>query len=242
MNLVIDIGNTQVKAAVFEENTIVDQSVFPHLDMKKKIESIVKDFSFQQAILSSVKNIPKEAYADLSKIPVFLELNHQLKLPFKNLYKTPETLGLDRIALVAAGSSFYPNQNVLIIDAGTGITYDFLDKDNQYHGGAISPGIQMRYNALNYYTDKLPKLFIKDDFSLVGKSTKEAIHSGVLNGVCQEIKGVINQYEQENGDLTVVLTGGDTKFLSKQLKNGIFANQNFLLYGLNTILNLNNNR
>ena len=168
-----------------------------------------------------------------------LQFDASTKVPFDNQYKTPDTLGLDRIALVCASVQSYPNQNVLIIDAGTCITYDFLNSKNEYLGGAISPGIHIRYNSLHDYTSKLPKLSLPEDYQLTGDSTSEAIHSGIINGVTQEIMGVINQYKEKYGDLTVVLTGGDTKFLSKQLKNSIFANQNFLLYGLNTILTHN---
>ena len=176
----------------------------------------------------------------LKAIPLFIQLDHNTKVPFQNLYETPETLGIDRIALVAAATNHYPDQNVLILDAGTCITYDFINADKEYLGGAISPGIDIRYRSLHDYTSKLPKLSATSSFSVLGKNTSEAIHSGVVNGVIQEIEGVINQYQGIYSDLTVVLTGGDTKFLSKQLKNSIFAHQNFLLIGLNQILTFNN--
>ena len=128
----------------------------------------------------------------------------------------------------------------MVIDAGTCITFDFVDQNATYFGGAISPGIDVRYQSLHHYTSKLPKLIKSEAHNLIGTSTSEAIHSGVINGVIHEIEGVIRQYELDFHDLTVVLTGGDTKFLSKQLKNGIFANRNFLLQGLNKILTFNN--
>ena len=127
-----------------------------------------------------------------------------------------------------------------MIDAGTCITYDFVNEHSEYLGGAISPGIDIRYRSLKDYTAKLPRLSLSDEFNLIGKSTSESIHSGVVNGVIQEIEGVINQYKAKYPDLTVILTGGDTKSLFKQLKNSIFAHQNFLLYGLNQILTFNN--
>jgi len=239
MNLIIDIGNTQVKAAVFESNRILEHAVFDEKTFLKNIESILKKHQIKSCILSSVKEMSVNYTEVLSKIPYFLELNASTKIPYNNLYGTPETLGLDRIALMAAASSEYSLKNVLVIDAGTCITFDFINRKNEYLGGAISPGIGIRYKSLNYYTSKLPKLEKTNEYQLVGRSTSLSIHSGVINGVVNEINGVISQYQEKYHDLTVVLTGGDTNFLSKQLKNSIFANQNFLLYGLNKILTFN---
>ena len=182
----------------------------------------------------------KDYIQKLQKIPFFIVLDSSTKVPFKNLYSSPTTLGIDRIALAAAAVSLYPQKNTLIIDAGTCITYDFVNLKSEYLGGAISPGIDIRYQSLHHYTSKLPKLIKSEAHNLIGTSTSEAIHSGVINGVIHEIEGVIRQYELDFHDLTIVLTGGDTKFLFKQLKNSIFANQNFLLHGLNKILTFNN--
>ena len=158
------------------------------------------------------------------------------EVPFKNLYKTPKTLGVDRIALVAGAVSQFSGHNILVIDAGTCITFDFVNSEGEYLGGAISPGLKMRFNSLNYFTANLPLLEIDELTDFIGKNTKESINSGVINGAIQEIDGVINQYNKKFLDLTVVLTGGDTNFLAKQLKSSIFANQNLLLQGLNRIL------
>ena len=146
---------------------------------------------------------------------------------------------MDRIALVAAAVSKYQNQNVLIIDAGTCITFDFVNSSKNYLGGAISPGIEMRYKSLNKFTKKLPLLMREEAANLIGTSTETCIHSGVINGVISEIDSIIAKYRKKNKDLTVVLTGGDANFLSNRLKNGIFANPFFLLEGLNTILTFN---
>jgi len=135
----------------------------------------------------------------------------------------------------------FPDKNVLIIDAGTCITYDFINHKNEYLGGAISPGIKMRYNALHNLTANLPLLEAKPPKDLIGKSTSESIHSGIVNGILKEIDGIVLEYQKKYQDLTVILTGGDTKFLSKQLKSSIFANSNFLLEGLNFILEFNTN-
>lgn len=240
MNLVVDIGNTQVKAAVFELHKLVEHFVFEEENASKKIQQIIQERDIDQCILSSVRENNDKITELLSKIPHFIQLSSTTLVPFHNLYSTPKTLGIDRIALVAGAMNQFPDQNVLVIDAGTCITYDFLNSKNEYLGGAISPGITIRYRSLHDYTSKLPQLSINEEFNLVGKSTSEAIHSGIINGVIQEIEGVISQYQAKYQDLTVVLTGGDTKFLSKQLKNSIFANQNFLLHGLNQILTFNN--
>ena len=136
--------------------------------------------------------------------------------------------------VLAAGAVFkYPKQNRLIIDSGTCITYDFVDADDNYLGGAISPGFRLRYEALHNYTAKLPLLTLESPEGFIGDSTKQAIHSGVVNGVLQEIDGFIERYREQYQVLTVILTGGDTDFLAKRVKNTIFANPNFLLESLN---------
>ena len=164
---------------------------------------------------------------------------HSTKIPFKNSYATPKTLGMDRVALATA--AFYQNSgaNTLVIDAGTCITYDMMNDYGEYLGGAISPGLRMRYSALHEYTAKLTLLEPQDILDIIGNSTNASIHSGVLNGICREIDGVIGQYQSRFEDLTVILTGGDAQILSKRLKNTIFANSNFLLEGLNYLLEYN---
>jgi type III pantothenate kinase len=148
-------------------------------------------------------------------------------------------LGNDRIALVSSASIKYPHENVLIIDVGTCITYDFINNENQYTGGAISPGLNMRLRSLNKFTGKLPLIKLKEIDNFNGLNTKDSINIGVLKGVIFEIQGFINKYSSDNQNLTVILTGGNSKFLSKQLKISIFANQNFLVEGLNELIKLN---
>ena len=145
------------------------------------------------------------------------------------------------MALVSASVKHYPNNNVLIVDAGTCITYDFINNKNEYLGGAISPGLRMRYTSLNNLTANLPLLDISLPNDIMGNSTETSIHSGVVYGVLKEIDGVIEDYKLKYSDLTVILTGGDSNFLSKQLKSSIFATSNFLLEGLNFILQFNSN-
>jgi type III pantothenate kinase len=236
MNLIIDVGNTRGKAAVFENDSLVELLIFNEETLIEKVDFFLSKYTIERGIISSVRNVSKNDLDKLKKMLPFVELNSGTKVPFKNLYQTPKTLGVDRIALVANASVKYPKTNVLIIDAGTCITFDFVNSVNEYMGGAISLGVEMRYKALEKFTSKLP-LLEKTELEIVtGNTTETSIHSGIVNGVLNEIKGVIAQYEKENSYLTVVLTGGDTYFLAKQLKSSIFANPNFVLEGLNTIL------
>jgi type III pantothenate kinase len=242
MNLIIDVGNTNVKLAVFQSNEIVFKSRCELKSFEKEITELLKEFKFiKKAIISSVGKLKTKDVKFLEQHIELLILDVNSQLPFTNNYKTPKTLGVDRIALVCASVEKYPECNVLIIDAGTCITYDFITDENIYLGGAISPGIKMRYKSLNNLTANLPLLDTKAPKSIIGNSSKESIHSGVINGVLMEIDGAIQKYKEKYKDLTVILTGGDTDFLSKRLKSSIFANSNFLLEGLNFILEFNTN-
>ena len=242
MNLAIDVGNTRVKAAVFEGDKLLVIEYFKREEIITELKKIFKTYQIKEAIITNVASVSSEVLEEINKIVRLTRVNSLMKLPFTNNYATPHTLGLDRLALVFGAVLKYDNQNTLIIDAGTCITYDFVDKENKYFGGAISPGLEMRYKSLHHFTSKLPLLDVTIPNQFVGNSTEESIHSGVVNGLLQEIEGVISQYKNKYSDLTVVLTGGDTNFLSKQLKSSIFANQNFLLEGLNRILIFNNNK
>lgn len=239
MNLIIDVGNTRIKTAVFENGKMIHNESLIYESFVSEAINIIKKFNCTNAIISSVGAINKSQIAKLQAEINLIELNYTTKVPFLNKYSTPKTLGVDRIALVSAAISKYPKRNVLIIDAGTCITYDFVNKDGNYYGGAISPGLQMRYKALHGFTENLPLLELSEKCELVGNSTETSMHSGVINGVINEIDGIVKQYRKKNTDLTVVLTGGDVNFLANRLKNGIFANPDFLLVGLNKILTHN---
>ncbi|PWK19099.1 type III pantothenate kinase [Xanthomarina spongicola] len=240
MDLVIDVGNTFVKFAVFQEDEIVFQTSTEVFNFEKEFKNILKKYSkIKDCIISSVGNLNKDDYKLIQKSIHVLVLDSETKLPFQNKYKTPKTLGVDRLALVSGAVKLFPQKNVLVIDAGTCITFDFISKENTYLGGAISPGIRMRYKSLNNLTANLPLLETKLPEHFIGDTTGDAIHSGVVFGVLSEIEGAINQYMHKYSDLTVILTGGDANFLSKQLKSSIFANSNFLLQGLNHILQFN---
>lgn len=240
MNLIIDVGNTSVKIAVFNGKTLLFKEVVSNESLLEKIVKLKENYyAIKHVIVSSVRNLDKKVSQYLTDNYPVVFLSHQIKLPFKNLYETPNTLGIDRIALIAASVDQFSKKNVLVIDAGTCVTYDFINKENEYLGGAISPGVRMRYKALHNQTAKLPLLDTEVPENFIGNTTNAAINSGVVNGLVAEIDGVIAQYKEKYNDLTIILTGGDANFLSKQLKSSIFANSNFLLQGLNFIL-LNN--
>ncbi|RZS99784.1 type III pantothenate kinase [Aquimarina brevivitae] len=244
MNLVIDVGNTAIKLGVFEHYKLVDHKRTTAAAFFELFQKTIQKYNTIDAVIfSSVGNLDTQSLSLIKDYDLELvELSHRLKMPFKNLYLTPETLGVDRLALTAAAVSKFPKKNVLIIDAGTCITYDFKNSNEEYLGGAIAPGIALRYSSLHHYTAKLPLLSIKEPDALIGKSTEQAIHTGVILGVIAEIDGIIREYCNIYDDLTVILTGGDAHFLSKRLKNSIFATSNFLLEGLNYILGINKSK
>ena len=241
MNLIIDAGNTAIKLAIFNHNNILFKTNTNSRLLDYSLSEIKKNkrFNINNAIISSVNDIEFKSKLINFELTKILYLNYKTPIEFINNYKTPKTLGADRIALVSAAAKKYPKKNVLVVDAGTCITFDYISSENIYFGGAISPGINLRYKSLNDYTSKLPLLKKKHPKLLTGNTTKSSIHTGVINGVAREIDGIIESYKQLNSDLTVILTGGDAKFLSDQLKNSIFVHSNFLLEGLNYILEFN---
>lgn len=234
MVLTIDVGNTRIKAAVFEGSTVLENFVFEKKELEKKIENILKKFqNCSDLVVASVGNVEKQSFlAFENKLNVHF-LTHEDVFPFINKYATPKTLGIDRMVLASGATLQFPKQNRLVIDAGTCITYDFIDEFDNYLGGAISPGLRLRYETLHNYTARLPLLALEAPESYIGNTTAEAIHSGVVNGFVYEIDGFIDEYRANFSNFIIILTGGDTDFLAKRLKNTIFANSNFLLESLN---------
>ena len=234
MILVIDVGNSRIKAAVFEDNILLEIFIFTKIELEKKIENILKKFQkTTDLVVSSVGDVKKESFLAFNNLVKVNFISHTDIFPFQNKYRTPQTLGIDRMVLASGAVLCFPNQNRLVIDAGTCITYDFITQDNQYLGGAISPGFRLRYESLNNYTAKLPLLSLESPNDLIGNSTSTSIHSGVVNGLVNEIDGFIADYSARYSNFIIILTGGDTDFLAKRLKNTIFANSNFLLESLN---------
>ncbi len=237
-HLIIDCGNTRVKIAVFLANVII--ASYTHQELKvEDIEVIHKEYQPVHCILASVVEIPTAVQSYLSTHFHYIQLSWQTPMPITNAYQTPETLGLDRLAAANAAFATFTGQDVLIFDAGTCLTFDFIDKQGKYHGGGISPGINMRFKALHTFTQRLPLVKHQNFEGLSGTSTETSILSGVHNGIVAEVEGIIGKYKNEFTDLKVVVTGGDANFFAKKLKSNIFASPNFVLMGLNVILNFN---
>jgi len=242
MLLAIDVGNTQIKVAVFEQNTLLNKEIIGFSNWEIAVKNTLRNFpKINNCVVASVGKLQKEDFLNLSSTLKVHFISFESKFPFQNLYRSPKTLGTDRM-LLAAGAVFqFQKKNRLVIDAGTCITYDYIDENDNYLGGAISPGITLRYQSLHNYTDKLPLLTIEIPEELIGNSTNQSLHSGVINGVTLEIEGFINAYSYQNDNFIIILTGGDSEFLAKRLKNTIFANPNFLLESLNQTFQYNHN-
>jgi type III pantothenate kinase len=237
MNLIIDLGNTQTKVGIFSGKELLKKLVFDKntvFDVKK----ILSEFpEIKNSIVSSVVNHNKDIINTLQNKTHCLSFDLNTQLFFKILYKTPETLGKDRIAAVAGAVALYPQKPLLVIDAGTCIKYNFITANAEFIGGAISPGIDMRYKALSTFTDRLPHLQFEQGFNeVIGISTKNSIVSGVQQGALFEIEGYIKHFTNEYKNGIVVATGGNLSFLVDGLKNSIFAAPDLILSGLNEIL------
>lgn len=238
MNLVLDFGNTRIKAGVFEGETLIEKRIFDsEIELLASLDSFK---AIKNCLIGSVTNQHSKASEVLSATFKTLVFTATTSIPLKNQYKSAATLGSDRLAASVGAYSFFPDQNVLTIDAGTCIKYNFTDSENNYLGGAISPGIAMRLKAMHNYTAALPLIEADKNFNkLVGQTTTESLLNGALLGSACEADAMIDRYAAAYTNLQVVITGGDADYLCKQLKNRFFANQNILLVGLNTILNLN---
>jgi len=239
MQLVIDIGNTRVKAGIFDKNELLHFFVFQSYE--EFIEAnLPEKFSISKCIIASVVaefDVISDFIRKTCSVFVFTS---QTPSPLKNLYQSAHTLGSDRLAAAVGGNYAFPNQNLLVIDAGTCIKYNFVSAANEYLGGAISPGLQMRFKALNHYTSGLPLIELNENFNeLIGNTTQNSILSGVEIGSIAEINGIIERYQAQYPTLKTVLTGGDVNFFEKRLKNSIFADPYLILKGLNVILNFN---
>ncbi len=234
MHIIIDAGNTRIKVAQFQNQSCLQVDQF---EEQSAFENFLKNFSEDHPCISS--NVgPWDLSVAKSHFKLYYELSPALALPMPILYNSPETLGNDRRALAVAAYHSFPKQHCLVLDLGTALTADFVDRDGNYHGGAISPGLKMRFKALNRFTASLPLI----DWSglnfphLIGDSTENSILSGVVRGYAAEISAWIGQYEEQFGVINTVITGGDASLLLRWLKNDIFAPSNFLLNGLDYIL------
>ena len=244
-NLVIDIGNTLIKIAVFRHDELVHNAHYSTLEAETLI-NLIDQYQVNKAIISSVRKETESWRGTLEKKIDVKYFNAGMTAGVHNQYKTPQTLGLDRLAAVIGAKQLYPGKGNMVIDAGTAITYDWIDAEGNYFGGSISPGLNMRYKALNYYTGALPLINADDQFNdFYGNDTASAMRSGVQNGIKYEVTGFIESYQRNHPELNIILTGGDSIFFDTLLKNSIFApyikNEPYLvLKGLNAAIQNNN--
>ncbi|MBL7871978.1 MAG: type III pantothenate kinase [Cyclobacteriaceae bacterium] len=233
MNLVVDAGNTRFKVGAFDHTQLIRKEFFTHeMDLKKFIE----ENSYDHILVSSVKFDPAEILSWSSSIGKKIVLTSSLQLPIKLAYATPYTLGVDRIAAACGAMLLFPNRDCLVIDAGTCINYEFVDCHKIYHGGAISPGISMRFEAMHAFTSKLPLVTSVSESNLIGDSTESCMQSGVMNGVLAEVTEIIQRYKDLYPEIHVILSGGDHSFFEKNLKHPIFVAPDLVFNGLNGIL------
>ncbi len=235
MNLVIDIGNTLLKAGVFDGDELVFAEAVTSDDQLRLVAKL-EQYPVQQSILSSVAGVPDFLKNWLEGKGNCYFFDENTPLPIVNAYKTPQTLGRDRLANACGAKQLFPNDSVLVIDAGTCLKLDLVTEENEYLGGSIGPGLAMRFRALHTDTALLPLLEPVDFPELIGRDTFGSIQSGVVNGMLAEIEGLVAQYQQIYPRLMLVITGGDAPFFLNQLKSRIFAAPNLTLTGLNTIL------
>ena len=240
MNLVIDIGNSFSKIAVFNNEELISVSSVSEVS-NQNIDGLKQKYtSLNRAIVSSVKNFTSKTELYLKQnFDTFLMLDHNTPVPIENCYQTKKTLGNDRLAAVIGAFSLDPDTNKLIIDAGTALTFDFINEKNQYLGGKISPGLEMRFKALHQFTARLPQLGKGKFDKLFGSTTAESILAGVQQGIIYETDKTIDMFKEFYTNLKVFITGGDANFFDKKLKNSFFVNFNLTVLGLNRILEYN---
>ena len=244
-NLVIDIGNTNIKIAVFGHDELLLTSHHTTTDAGTLLK-LIDEYKINKGIISSVKKENESWRGALEEAIDLKYFNAEMTTGVHNQYKTPQTLGPDRLAAVIGANKLYPGKGNLVIDAGTCITYDWTDAEGNYFGGSISPGLNMRYKALNYYTRGLPLISADATFNdTYGSDTTTSILSGVQNGIKYELTGFIKSYQNNEAELNIILSGGDSIFFDTLLKNSIFApcikNEPYLvLKGLNAALTNNN--
>jgi len=236
----IDAGNSLIKIALMEYGIIQSSAAFSVFDANGLLHHAKSLPQVDACILSTVSVVDNEAIDVFKqKAGFFMELTAETPIPIRNLYQTPETLGKDRLAAVVGANSLFPDRDILVFDAGTALTIDFIDRNGNYHGGNISPGLNMRFRALHDYTQKLSLQSQTDDYTTIGTSTASAIVSGVQNGMIFEMDHYINHFVDRYPQLVTILTGGDRNFFESKIKNCIFAEPNLVLIGLENIVNFN---
>lgn len=233
MNVVVDYGNSSAKVAIFDQHQVQSKHVF---NAQQELKNFLSQSSAENFIISSVSADAEQVLSWAVMAKQKFILSHKLPLPIKIDYATPHTLGVDRIAGSCGAIQLFPNQNTLVIDAGTCITYDFTDSQAHYYGGGISPGLKMRFEAVHTFTARLPLVSPSENPDLIGTSTETSIQSGIGNGTVAELDGIIDRYRHKYPDLQVILCGGDAPFFENKLKASIFASPDLVLIGLNRVL------
>jgi len=234
-NYCIDIGNSFIKHAVLQDGEIVYYKRVKKL-LVREIKALQSKWNFEHAILCSTRKSTPRFLNYLKKNLNLSVLNHKTKLPFKNAYATPKTLGKDRLAAVAGALHLYPGKNCLIFDIGTCMTIDYLTKKKVFMGGNIAPGKDLRLKSMHDYTSALPLVKAKFDNAILGKSTKSALQNGAIYGICLEIEGMVARMNRKSGPINVILTGGDAIKFGELLECKKFVIPNLVLIGLDSIL------
>lgn len=239
MNLCIDLGNSSCKIGIFNKDILIDSFIYKAINFND-IYTLLDKYKIDAYIISSVISDSTEIIQVLDeKINFKIELTKDTLIPIKNNYETPESLGKDRLAAIIGASFLKPETNLLVIDAGTAITYDFIDSNRNYEGGNIAPGLEMRLRALHEFTQKLPLVNPVNINHFLGKNTNSALVSGAIYGIVFEIDGYINTLKIKYPQLSTFLTGGSSFYFDNKLKNAIFAEKYLVLIGLNRILQYN---
>lgn len=238
--LIIDIGNTRCKWVIFDNGQMQTVHFAEAFSSALLGNIFIENEGIEEAILSSVRDFPVECRDILTmQTDLFIELSHHTSVPIVNRYKTPETLGLDRLAAAIGAAALFPAKPLLVIDAGTAITIDFVSANNEYLGGNISPGIETRFRALNHFTGKLPLIEMANEFDPLGTDTQSAIRAGVQQGVLFEIDSYIAHFTEKHAGLICLVTGGHAPFLSERLQNTVILHEHLTLFGLHQILEHN---
>lgn len=241
LNLCIDWGNTNVKAALFVDDKIQDTIMIDADQAATHIAQLLDKHKPEKAIICSVTEESAETELLLkNKLPSTVVMTGETNTPINNAYLSSDTLGPDRLALVTAAYILHPGKDNLVISMGTCVTYNLIPKTKTFRGGAISPGLRMRLKAMHDYTGKLPELSEPDtDAILLGYDTETCMQSGAVNGLAAEIDGMIQSYSERYTDFNAILTGGDAPYFATKVKSKIFADPDLLMKGLNLILNHN---
>lgn len=236
--LIIDLGNSRAKVAVYQGDNLIGLQYFENPSPEIILKSALTKHSFKAAIISSV-SAPTSSYRAIFPDLPFIEFNSNTTIPITNCYQSPSTLGADRLSAAVAAHSLYPGNDVLVIDAGTAITFDFINKQGEYQGGGITAGVNIRFKGLHTFTERLPLVEAEFPEFLIGRNSKDSILSGVMNGIRAELDGIIQEYKLLYPELVTIFTGGDMIYFEKKMKNNIFASPNLVLTGLNLILEYN---